>query len=386
MNLIKNSLISFVVSLCLLTVALPTASCQAQDSVSSVSSSAKAKVIKIIDQRTITRDSGQTAVQQHLALEVLSGELQGQTIEINSIGSLDVVSANSYQVGDKVYLNYSQDANGVTTFYITDFDRTWILFLIAGLFCLIALLIGGAKGLKSILSLIFSFAVIMKILIPAVNHGYNPLLVGIGVSFLMLLAIIYITEGWNRKAHLAVIAIFCGLFATSLLSIAFASWAKLTGMAQEDITYILSSAKQAINFHDLLLASFIIGTLGVLDDLVISQIETAQQIRNANPDLSSGQIFRMTMKVGRSHMGSMTNTLFLAYAGASFPLLMLININNPPFLTWVQAINNEEIATEIIRTFVGVIGLFLTVPISTWLASRYLKNGPTQPETVVHHH
>lgn len=354
--------------------------------VESSGQAAKATVIKVLDQRIITRNNGQEVPQQELELKVNSGELAGQVIKVSSISDLDVINTAIYQPGDRVYISYYQDELGQPLFFITDYDRGFIIYIIAGLFCLTAIIIGGSKGLRSIFSLVFSFAIIMKVLIPAVNHGYNPLWIGIGVSFVMLLAIIYLTEGWSKKSHLAVIAIFCGLLVTAIISLIFADWSRLTGMSQEEITYLIDSSKQMIDFKNLLLASFIIGTLGVLDDLVISQIETVQQIKEANPELKTRKVFGMAMKVGRSHMGSMTNTLFLAYAGASFPLLMLINIQNPPFLHWTQAINNEEIATEIVRTFVGVIGLYLTVPIATWLASRYLNQSKDLDLNLHHQH
>jgi len=244
---------------------------------------------------------------------------------------------------------------------------------VAGIFCLVIIIIGGKKGLTSIISLGLSFAAIMVILVPLVFRGYNPLMVGIAVSFIMVLPIVYITEGWSRKSHIAVISIYVSLIIAGLLSLMFAAWSRLTGLSQEEVVYLIDSTKNAINFKDLLLASFLIGTLGIIDDLVISQVETVEQIKEANPSLPIKKVYSMAMSVGRSHLGSMTNTLFLVYAGASFPLLMLININNPPFLTWVQAINNEEIATEIIRTFIGATSLCLSAPIATWLAVKYIK-------------
>ena len=122
-----------------------------------------------------------------------------------------------------------------------------------------------------------------------------------------------------------------------------------------------------------LLAAIIIGTLGVLDDVVVAQVETVQQIRAANPNLKNVTVFKMAMTVGRTHLGAIINTLFLAYVSASLPLVLLFNVHQEPFLTVSQIINNEDIATEIVRTLVGVISLCLSAPIATLMAVKYLK-------------
>lgn len=123
----------------------------------------------------------------------------------------------------------------------------------------------------------------------------------------------------------------------------------------------------------LFLAGTIVGTIGVLDDVVISQAAVVEELVDANPGLSRGELFRRAMRVGTDHTAAVVNTLFLAYAGASLPLLLLFSIQQPPFLTFRDVVNNELVASEIVRTLVGSIGLVLTVPITTALAVRFLK-------------
>jgi uncharacterized membrane protein len=226
----------------------------------------------------------------------------------------------------------------------------------------------------SLLSLTASFFLIMKVFVPLVLKGYNPLAVGIAIAFLILFAIIYLTEGWSRKSHVAVVSILASLLITALLSWFFSEASRLTGTTQEETMFLVGIANP-LDFKNLLLAAMILGTLGVLDDVAVGQIETVSQIRRANNKLSDWKLFKMAMKVGQAHLGAIINTLFLAYAGASLPLVLLFSLNHEPFITVFQVLNNEQVATEIVRTLVGVVGLCLAVPIATFLAVRYAKPG-----------
>ncbi|MEI7619952.1 MAG: YibE/F family protein [Candidatus Falkowbacteria bacterium] len=340
--------------------------------------SAQAVVLKVLEEKNLVRENGQTVKQQNLELGIVTGSLKGQKYEYNGISSLDVVSSNAYKVNDKVVVNYSRGDDGKYVFYVTDYVRSSALLWLLILFVATILAIGGTKGFRSLLSLLFSFIVIMKILVPLVLKGYNPLAVGLIIATMIALAIIYLTDGWNKKSHLAVVSILLSLMLTAILSIVFSSLSRLTGTAQEEVTYLLDATHQMVNFKSLLLASFIIGTLGILDDIVIGQLEAVKQIRLANPKLSDLQTFKMSIAVGRSHLGAIINTLFLAYVGASFPLILLFSLGNAPFVSFSDVINNEEVATEIVRTLIGVIGLCLAVPISTLLGVWFLreeKNG-----------
>jgi uncharacterized membrane protein len=211
----------------------------------------------------------------------------------------------------------------------------------------------------------------MKLIIPQILAGGSPIFISIVGSFLILVFIVYLTEGINRKSHLAIASVFFSLLVTYVLSIIFISVAKITGMAQEETMYLIGVGGGMIDFRGLLLAGILIGTLGVLDDVIISQIETVEKIREANPNLKKKELFKMAFSVGNVHLGAVINTLFLAYAGASLPLLLLFSVKEPPFLSFSQVINNEMIATEIIRTIVGSSGLALAMPVATLLAVSF---------------
>jgi Predicted multitransmembrane protein len=334
---------------------------------------AEAQVLKVLDQKETLRENGSKAVQQNLELGILSGPLKGQTEIYTGISGIDVVSSNVYKVNDKVLVSYNRDETGNYVFYVTDYVRTGSLFWLTLIFIGIVLLIGGKKGVMALFSLVVSFFVIIKVLVPLVFAGYDPLLVGVGISFLILFALIYLTEGWNKKSHISVLSIALSLIVTASLALIFGYWSRLSGSSNEEVVFLIDAIKVPINFHNLLLAAIIIGTLGVLDDVVVGQVEAVEQLRTANPNLKSFEVFKMAMNIGQAHLGAIINTLFLAYVSAALPLVLLFSVHQEPFLTVSQIINNEDIATEIVRTLVGVISLCLSAPIATILAVRYLK-------------
>jgi len=331
----------------------------------------KAEVIEIIEEKINTLPDGSEVRQQNLLLRGLEGEFRDKEIEFNGIGPLDVLSKNIYKTGDKVLTVASYGADGNAAYYITDYVRSKSLWIIAIVFALALVIVGRIKGLRSLLALLLTFFVIIKYIIPQILAGASPLVTTFIGSIAILLIIIYVTEGWRARSHISVISIFFSLIITILISWLFVSLTKLTGAASEDILFLVNIGEQAINFKGLLLAGVIIGALGVLDDVVISQVSTVEQIVRVNNSLNKKQIFRHAYKVGVSHIASMTNTLFLAYAGVSLPLLILFVSGESAFAGWSQAVNSELIATEIVRTLAGSIGLILSVPIATFIAVRW---------------
>ncbi len=336
--------------------------------------SAEAQVLKVIDQKETFRENGSKTTQQNLEIGILTGPLKGQTEIYTGISGIDNVSSNVYKANDKVLVSYNRDETGAYVFYVTDYVRNNSLLWLVIIFVIIVVVIGGFKGFMALLSLIVSFVAIVYVLVPMIFAGYDPLVSGILISLVILLAIIYLTEGWNRKSHISVVSIALSLIVTATLSLLFGHLSRLSGTSQEEIVFLIDAIKIPINFHNLLLASIIIGTLGVLDDIVVGQVEAVNQIRLANHNLKKRQIFLMAMKVGRAHLGAIINTLFLTYVSVALPLVLLFSIKQEPFLTFSQVVNHEDIATEIVRTLVGAISLCLAAPIATILAVKYLKD------------
>nr|MBP9802239.1 YibE/F family protein [Patescibacteria group bacterium] len=202
--------------------------------------------------------------------------------------------------------------------------------------------------------------------------GANPILISVIGSIAILFFAIYLTQGFGRKSHLANLALIISLVFTAVMSFVFTNLAQLSGYLGEETIFLLESSQGNINLQGLLLAGIMLGTLGVLDDVIISQISTVEQIKLANPNLSKKQVYKMSLKVGVDHITSMINTLFFAYAGVALPMLILFSQSDVLGLNLTQVINNEMIATEIIRTLLGSIGLVFSIPIANFLASYFL--------------
>ncbi|MFA5020672.1 MAG: YibE/F family protein [Patescibacteria group bacterium] len=333
----------------------------------------KAKVIKVLAEKMTVRDDGSTAIQQNLLLKGLSGDFKGTEITSLGIGDFDVVSIGVYKIGDAVYVDSIANNNGETSYFVTDYIRTNWLYVLAIIFILATVIIGGQKGFKSLLGLILSFIVIVALIIPQLLNGASPLAVAILGSLLVMVIIIYVTDGFNKKSHLAVLTVFISLILTLILAYLFTWLTRLSGFSTEEATLLIGTSAGNINFQGLLLAGILIGAVGVLDDIILGQIEAVAQIKSANSKLPDNQVFKMAVKIGQTHLGAIVNTLFLTYVGVSLPLLMLFYLSPAGSVDFLQVINNNVIATEIVRALVGSIGLMLSMPIATYLASKFLK-------------
>jgi len=332
----------------------------------------KARVIEVIEQNTVTSEDGSTLVQQKLKLKGLSGNWEDKEFVFDGT-QYEVISANTYEAGDKVMVTYSKDMDGNDIFYVIDAVRQGSIYWLALIFAVVVVLVGRLKGVRALVVLILTFLIILGFIVPRILAGNNPLFISIIGSLFILLIAVYITEGFKRTSTIAVFSILIALIITGLLSIWFTAITKLTGFASDEAIYLMGLAGGDINVRGLLLAGIIIGALGVLDDVVISQVTLVRELKRANPQLLKRQLYSKAMKVGVSHMSAMVNTLFLAYAGAALPLLILFSIKEPPFLTFGQVLNNEMVATEIVRALTGSIGLVLAVPIATLLAVNLIK-------------
>lgn len=333
----------------------------------------KAKVIEVIDEKIIRRENGTELQQQNLKLLSLDGEWRGREIFYNGISEVEVANSHIYKVGDKVYVDGYDDESGGEVFYVVDFVRSGYLYILSIIFFLIVLVIGQVKGFKALLGLGISFVVIVKLILPQILQGRSPFLVSLLGGVIILAIIIYLTEGFKRKSHIAVLSVLISLFVTLILSIMFTNLCRLTGMSQEESAFLIGAADIAIDFKGLLLAGFIIGAIGVLDDIIVGQIEAVERIKEANSNLPAAKVFALAYKIGNTHLGAIINTLFLTYAGAALPLLLLFILSSNSGLNLERLINTELISTEIVRTLVGSIGVILSMPIATVLAAIYSK-------------
>ena len=333
----------------------------------------KAKVIEILAELEKTREDNSLFTQQNLKLEILKGENKGAQVYFYGISDLEVFSSSYYQEGDRVFIDSYLDENGEETYYVVDAVRTKALIILALIFVAILIFVGRFKGLRALISLILSFFVIVKFILPQILAGQDPFLVSLIGGLIIMTIIIYLTEGWHRKSHLAILSVFISLISILALSLIFVGLANLSGLAQEEAAFLVGVGDLQINFRGLLLAGFIIGAIGVLDDIIVGQIEATDSLREANHNLSKKNIFTLAYRVGNTHLGAIVNTLFLTYTGAALPLLLLFILNQSSGLSLERFLSTETVATEVVRTLVGSIGVMLSMPIATFFGAFYGK-------------
>jgi uncharacterized membrane protein len=234
----------------------------------------------------------------------------------------------------------------------------------------VTILIGGKTGFRSLIGSIIGLGIIILFVIPQLIQGKNPLIVSIIGSAIFLTVSLYVVFGWRAMTHTAVVGMFISLFLTGGFSIIATRMTRLTGFGNEDMMFLVQQSERYLDTRGILLASIIIGSLGVLDDLVVGQSSSVFQLHSANPDFSFIELFRRAMTIGRDHVAAAVNTLILAYAGGSLPMLLLFSITN---VNLRMAVNVSFIAEEIVRALAGTTGLFLSVPITTMIACLWVK-------------
>ncbi|MFA5932604.1 MAG: YibE/F family protein [Microgenomates group bacterium] len=329
----------------------------------------EAQVVKVLEEKEIDvpglSDSSQKQLYQKLELVVTQGSLKDQNIVIEN-GNLPMANVQRYGAGDEVVVTKTKDPDNKDLFYITDKIRRGALLWLALIFVALTFAVGRLKGIASLAGMGLSFLVIFMFILPKISEGADPILISILGSLLIIPITFYLSHGWNRKTTIAIFGTIIALIITGVLANIFVEAAKLTGFISEEANFLQTIKQGTINIRGLFLAGIIIGTLGVLDDVTVSQAAIVQQLKEANSKLKPEELYRRAMDIGKDHIASMVNTLILVYAGASLPLLLLF-INNPhPFS---EVINYEMIASEIIRTLVGSIGLILAVPITSIIAA-----------------
>jgi uncharacterized membrane protein len=330
------------------------------------------EVAKIIKEKEVEED-GEKHLYQELEVFITKGLSKDKTIVVKN-GEFEMANTLRYKKGDKLVITHIKDLKGDDLYYIADYIRRDALLLLFLIFAVLAVIVGKMWGITSILGMAFSFFVIFKFVLPEIITGANPVLIAILGSVFIIPVTFYMSHGFNKKTHVAILGTVISLVITGLLAFFFVEASKLTGFASEEASFLEFEKHGLINIKGLLLAGIIIGTLGILDDVTISQSAIVFQLKEANNKLGFKKLYSQAMRVGHDHVSSMVNTLVLVYAGAAMPLLLLF-VNNPrPFS---EIINYEIIADEIVRTLVGSIGLILAVPITTLLAV-YTVSGKTK--------
>lgn len=275
--------------------------------------------------------------------------------------------------GDDIYVDkfsgVNPDGSVSEKYSFYEFKRERPLVVLGIAFVIVSVLIGRKRGLRALVALAISLVILAKFMLPAIAQGRSPLLIAlVGSSAVMFLAL-YLSHGVNSRTTSAVIGTLVSLAITGLLASLAVSAARFTGLSDESAAY-LRATSSGIDIRGILLAGIIIGALGVLDDVTVTQASAVWELHQADPKMSFRSLYSSALRIGRDHIASAVNTLVLAYAGASLPILLLFSQVGTPF---GELLNGEPVATEIVRMLAGSIGLMASVPITTALTAVVVK-------------
>ncbi|HSL11179.1 MAG TPA: YibE/F family protein [Actinomycetota bacterium] len=306
-------------------------------------------------------DPSITCVRVRFRLE--GGVEAGRTV---SIDVTDAAIAPDLVPGDQVILeDLLTDVPGMP-YALYDRDRADPLAWLALGFAALVVLLGRMRGFAALVGLALSLFLLLWFVLPAILEGRSPTLVASVGAGVIAYLVIYLAHGLTVRTTVAVLGTAAGVALAVVLSMVWVPLAELTGLVTET-AYVIQATGVAIDPSGLLLAGIVIGALGAIDDVSVTQASAVWELHEADPSADGRGLFRAGMRVGRDHVGSIVNTLALAYVGASLPLLIVFRLSD---LSLGRIVGSEIVATEIVRALVGSVGLVASMPITTWLAAR----------------
>ena len=294
------------------------------------------------------------------SIELREGPDEGEIVELPEEPELGA----ALDEGDRIVVAYAADAPDGFQYAYQDRERRQPLLILGVLFAIAVVALGRLKGLRALAGVAVSLVVLATFILPAILEGTEPVLVALVGGGAIAVVALYVSHGVNARSTTALIGAFLSLALVGALAWAFVELTELSGLADEEARFLQVAASN-VRLQGLVLAGIVIGTLGVLDDVTVTQVSAVWELHRANPELDRSSLFGAALRIGRDHIASTVNTLVLAYAGASLPLFLLFTSAKQGL---VDTANSEVVAVEIVRTLVGSIGLVAAVPITTALA------------------
>jgi uncharacterized membrane protein len=306
-----------------------------------------------------------------VAFEVRSGERNGAT------GTFETSADTPVRAGDDVKVTAIEREDGTTSYSFYDFERSTPMVVLLAVFVIAVLALGRWRGLGALAGLAISLLVVVWFALPSLVDGNNAVAVGLVTAGVIAIVALSLAHGVGPATDVALLSTLASLALTAVLAWVFVGAANLTGFT-DDASFVLQALGTGIDPRGILLAGIVIGSLGVLDDVTVTQVSAVWELHRARPAAPRRELFRSALTIGRDHISSTVNTLFLAYAGAALPLLLLFSSIDES----VSSVSTREIvATEIARALVGSIGLVASVPISTGLAVTVVTGSARQRAT-----
>ena len=268
-------------------------------------------------------------------------------------------------VGDRIIVSHAEQAPEGQQYAFQDFDRGPPLLVLAILFAVGVLALSRWRGIGALASLAYSLVLIAVFTLPAIMEGTSPLGVAVVTAAAIMLVSLYLSHGFDVRSTVAMLGTLLSLVVIGVLGWVFTRVGHFTGLVDEGSQYISGIATQ-VDLSGLLLAGLVIGALGVIDDVTVTQTWAVWELADVDPDAGARSLFTRAMRIGRSHAASTVNTLVLAYVGATLPLMLVFSALSLPFGI---AVSQEVVAQEVVRGLVGGLGILAAVPVTTAIAA-----------------
>ncbi len=308
---------------------------------------------------------------QEVKLKLTSGQYKDQVFDVDNVLSGHPGFDIPVQDGDKVIVQVDAYTEGDLDVFITDFNREGYLRGLVFLFVAVLLLVGKLKGLKTVMTIGITLFMVWKVILPSILAGLNPIPVIIISCIVITVVTILLVSGFKKKSIAAIIGTISGVLIAGGIAYVIGKSVRMTGMSTEEATMLLYIPQGiSFDFKSLLFSGILLGALGAVMDVAMSIASSIEEVHKANGSLSRGALFSAGMEVGKDVMGTMSNTLILAYTGSSIPLLLLFMAYDTPM---IRMMNLDIISTEIVRSLAGSVGLILTIPFTAVITVLLLK-------------
>jgi uncharacterized membrane protein len=299
-----------------------------------------------------------------VAFDITSGPERG------TAAAMELGTDSRISEGDGIYVLSYETVDGGVEYVFYEFQRRTPMLLLLILFVAAVLVLGRWRGLGALAGLVVSLAVIIVFALPSLLDGNDAVAVALVTASVIAFCALFLAHGFGVTTAVALVSTLLSLAVTAALGWIFVVATHLTGMSDES-SYVLAVSGGAIDVRGLVLAGLVIGSLGVLDDVTVTQVSAVWELKRLDPSLPTREVVSASLRIGRDHISSTVNTLFLAYAGASLPLLLLFTQASQSL---GSVLTREIVATEFVRALVGSIGLVASVPIASWLAALALAS------------
>jgi uncharacterized membrane protein len=340
--------------------------------------SVRARITEVRERAPLDPNDPQGGFAPNVTVELVEGARTGERVGAYTAGPSGQLDIPDYKVGDEVVVQFTGQPEGGEFVQVIDRWRLPTLAFLTAVFALAVAAVGGFRGIRALVALVLTVALVLKVVVPLVLQGVPPIPLAVAVALGVTVATIGLTEGLTRTSVAAIAGTAAALVLTAVLANLVTAVAGFTNAAGSDLVYLQTGPGAGtdpnaprLDLRGLLLAAFIFGALGVLDDVTVTQAAAVEELAERG-GLGGSRLFVSAMNIGRSHVAATVNTLFLAYVGASLPLLVLFAISRqPPEIV----LNGEVVAVEVVRTMVGSLGIVAAVPLTTMIAAALAAPG-----------